>query len=164
MKRLLIMRHGKSDWTKAVPDHERPLNDRGLRNAPMMGRALAKMGTAPDHILSSTAVRAFTTVQLAAEAGEWTAVIERRSGLYGASPQGALEELLDVDDAHNTVMLVGHQPTWGSLVYQLTGARTQIRTATVAGVDLMIRSWSSALQATGELAFLLQPRMLDGAY
>lgn len=164
MKRLLVMRHAKSDWSHAVPDHERPLNDRGLRNAPMMGRALSAMGAAPDHVLSSTAVRAYTTVQMAAEAGGWTATIEPRPGLYGASSTGALEELLDVDDAHDTVMIVGHQPTWGSLVYELTGARAQIRTATVAGIDLLIPSWVNVRDGLGEFAFLLQPRMLDGSF
>jgi phosphohistidine phosphatase len=161
MKRLLVMRHAKSDWTHAVPDHERPLNDRGMRNAPAMGRALAAMGAAPDHVLTSTAVRAATTVELAAEAGAWDCAIERRPGLYGASAQGTLEELLEVDDDHDTVMVVGHQPTWGSLVFELTGARAQMRTATVAGIDLGISSWSQAPRARGELAFLLQPRMLE---
>lgn len=163
MKRLLVMRHAKSDWSRAVSDHERPLNDRGQRHAPMMGAALTRMGSAPDHVLSSTAVRAFTTAQLAAEAGRWQAAIEPRPGLYHSSVPGVLEELLDVDDSHESVMIVGHQPTWGTLVHHLTGARSQIRTATVAGIDLMIRSWSSASHATGELSFLLQPRMLDGA-
>lgn len=161
MKRLLVMRHAKSDWTHSVPDHERPLNDRGRRNAPAMGRALASMGASPDHVLTSTAVRAATTVELAAEAGGWGCEIERRPGLYGASWLGALEELLDVDDAHDTVMIVGHQPTWGTLVHELTGARAQIRTATVAGIDLMTSSWSQAHRTSGELAFLLQPRMLE---
>lgn len=160
MKRLLVMRHAKSDWSHAVPDHERPLNDRGLRNAPTMGRALTRMGTAPDHVLSSTAVRALTTARMAAEAGGWTADIELRPGLYGTSPRGALEELLDVDDSHETVMIVGHQPTWGSLVELLTGANAAIKTATVAGIDLVIGSWSDSLDARGELVFLLHPRML----
>jgi phosphohistidine phosphatase len=163
MKRLLVMRHAKSDWTYAVTDHERPLNDRGLRHAPLMGRALTRMGTAPDLVLTSTAVRAYTTAELAVEAGGWDATIEPRPGLYGASPAGALEELLDVDEAHETVMIVGHQPTWGALIHQLTGARTQIRTATVAGIDVRMRSWKTVIQTKGELAFLLQPRMLDGA-
>lgn len=161
MKRLLVMRHAKSDWTHAVPDHERPLNDRGARNAPVVGKALAAMGAAPDHVLTSTAVRAATTVELAAEAGGWECAIERRPGLYGASAHGTLEELLDVDDRHETVMVVGHQPTWGMLVFDLTGARAQIRTATVAGIDLGIASWAQAPRARGELAFLLQPRMLE---
>ncbi len=161
MKRLLVMRHAKSDWTHAVPDHDRPLNDRGARNAPAMGKALAAMGAVPDHVLTSTAVRAATTVELAAEAGGWNCRIERRPGLYGASAHETLEELLDVDDEHDTVMVVGHQPTWGMLVFELTGARAQIRTATVAGIDLGIPSWAQAPRARGELAFLLQPRMLE---
>ena len=161
MKRLLVMRHAKSDWTHAVPDHDRPLNDRGLRTAPMMGQALTKMTVAPDHVVCSTAVRARTTAEMASEAGGWDAAIELRPGMYGASATEVLEELLSVDDKHETVMVVGHQPTLGSLVHQLTGASAQMRTATVASIELLIGSWSDVLDAHGELAFLLQPRMLD---
>ncbi|MDH3518254.1 MAG: histidine phosphatase family protein [Acidimicrobiia bacterium] len=160
MKQLLIMRHAKSDWSAGRPDHDRPLNRRGAAAAADMGRALAAMDEAPDLVISSTARRAATTAQLAAEAGEWSAPITHSDALYGTSANGALEVLMEADPAAACVMLVGHQPTWGALVSRLTGASAAMKTATVAKVELYIRDWTDALSANGELVFLLQPRSI----
>ena len=56
-------------------------------------------------------------------------------------------------------MLVGHEPTWSSLVNSLTGAAVHMKTATVAGIDLSVSSWMDATEATGTLAYLLQPKL-----
>ena len=66
MKTLVVMRHAKSSWKAAdLPDHERPLNGRGRRDAPRMGRWIARHAAVPDRIVSSTAIRAQTTARLA---------------------------------------------------------------------------------------------------
>lgn len=152
------MRHGKSDWSTGRPDHDRPLNARGSAAAAAMGKVLAGMGQVPDLVISSTARRAATTAQLAAAAGSWETPIQYREELYGTSATGALEVLLDVDPAAQAVMLVGHQPAWGSLVAHVTGGAVAMKTATIAGIELYIRDWADALHARGELVFLLQPR------
>jgi phosphohistidine phosphatase len=162
MKQLLVMRHGKSDWSAGRPDHDRPLNPRGVSSAKAMGIALARMGEEPDLVISSTATRAATTAQLAAEAGDWESDIVYSGSLYGTSAQGALEVLLETDPAAQSVMLVGHQPTWGNLVAHLTGGSVAMKTATVAKVDLYVRDWTDSLHARGELIFLLQPRSIQG--
>ena len=56
-------------------------------------------------------------------------------------------------------MLVGHQPGWGYLVRSVTGAAVNMKTATVAGIDMQMESWRHAPEAMGSLAYLLQPRM-----
>ncbi|MCB1234427.1 MAG: histidine phosphatase family protein, partial [Verrucomicrobiae bacterium] len=67
MKELILIRHAKSDWGDAsLDDHERSLNDRGLRDAPRVGEELARRGAKPDVILTSTAVRALTTARAVA--------------------------------------------------------------------------------------------------
>lgn len=162
MKQLLVMRHGKSDWSAGRPDHDRPLNKRGVASARAMGVALAKMGEEPDLVISSTATRAATTAQLAAEAGGWESEMTYAGSLYGTSAQGALEVLLEAKPSAQAVMLVGHQPTWGDLVAHLTGAAVAMKTATVAKIDLYIRDWTDVLHARGELVFLLQPRSMIG--
>ena len=63
MKKLLIMRHAKSDWGSGLADHERPLNKRGTKAAAAMGKALAAMEEIPDLVISSTATRAATTAR-----------------------------------------------------------------------------------------------------
>lgn len=160
MKKLLIMRHAKSDWGTGRPDHERPLNSRGTRAAEVMGRALATMGEVPDLVISSPAARAATTAQLAAAAGSWASAIRHSDALYGTSAHGALEVLLEADTGAAAVMLVGHEPTWSALVAHLTGGSVAMKTATVAAVELYIQDWSQALEARGELLYVLQPRSI----
>jgi phosphohistidine phosphatase len=160
MKQMLVMRHGKSDWSAGRSDHDRPLNKRGAAAASAMGKALAIMQEQPDLVISSTARRARTTAQLAIEAGSWDCPLVQTDALYGTSAQGALEVLLGADPSADSVMLVGHQPTWGALIAQTTGASVAMKTATIAKVEMYIRDWSDVLHAHGELLWLLQPRSI----
>jgi phosphohistidine phosphatase len=160
MKRLLILRHGKSDWyAGSSSDHSRPLNRRGTKAAITMGKVLAMMGETPDLIYTSSATRARETALLAADAGDWGCQMVDVDDLYGTSAGGALAVAAQAPDQVERLMLVGHQPTWGYLVHSLTGGSVEIKTATVAAVDLMMTSWKHAPEATGSLAYLLQPRM-----
>lgn len=162
MKKLLIMRHAKSDWGSGLADHERPLNKRGNAAAGAMGKALAAMNEVPDLVISSSATRAATTARLAAEAGAWDSRITYSDVLYGTSVRGALEVLMEADPDAASVMLVGHEPTWSALVEHLTGGSVTIKTATVAAIDLYIRDWTDAPGTHGELLYLLQPRTIAG--
>lgn len=157
MRRLLVMRHGKSDWSVGAADHERPLNERGRGAADAMGRLLADMGEAPDHVITSSAVRARTTAERAAASGNWNAEVEVTRDLYMTDPFGALEAVVGAP-AVERLMVVGHEPTWSGLVAHLTGARAAIKTATVAVIDVHVADWTNALEAGGELYALLQPR------
>ena len=125
-----------------------------------MGRVLAGEGLVPDLIISSTAVRAKRTAELAAEAGNWGSEIRLDRSLYDEGPRrvlavGALAQ--DVDG----LMLVGHQPTWSMLVSALTGERADMKTAAVAVIELEIESWSNLPGASGTLTRVLQPRSHD---
>lgn len=160
MKQLLIMRHAKSDWATGRADHERPLNGRGRAAADAMGAHLTAIGQAPDHVITSSAVRAHTTASRAAAAGRWDAQIDVDRSLYSTHPQGALETLLAAPNVER-IMLVGHEPTWSGLVAHLTGGAVAMKTATVVGIDLLITDWSHALDARGEILFVAQPRHLE---
>jgi phosphohistidine phosphatase len=160
MKRLLILRHGKSDWyAGAATDHERPLNKRGTGAAMTMGRVLTRIGEQPNLIFTSSAVRARETALLASDAGGWECEMVELDELYGTSAAGALEVAARAPDEVERLMLVGHEPTWSYLVYALTGASVQIKTATLAAVDLDAMSWDEAPIAPGSLAYLLQPKL-----
>jgi phosphohistidine phosphatase len=160
MKRLMLMRHAKSDWDAAyATDHDRPLSRRGRESAVVMGIVLARAGLAPDLAISSSAVRARTTVELAAEAGSWNATIEISPALYGTSPHAALDVASRSADGVDSLMLVGHEPTWSGLVHHLTGARVNVKTATVVGIELPGDTWRRVGDAQGALEFVLQPRM-----
>jgi phosphohistidine phosphatase len=161
MKTLLLMRHAKSDWDADYgPDHDRPLNDRGLRSAQLMGRVLADEGLVPDLIITSTAVRAWRTAELAIEAGDWDTELVLDRSLYDEGPRGVLEAGASAPDV-GSLMLVGHQPTWSMLVSALTGERADMKTATVAVIELDLDSWGGLPEACGKLTRVLKPRSFD---
>ncbi|MGH3650616.1 MAG: SixA phosphatase family protein, partial [Acidimicrobiia bacterium] len=110
------MRHAKSDWDAVYgADHHRPLNDRGIRSARIMGRLLAADDMAPDLVVASTAVRARSTAELAKQAGSWHGEIILEPRLYGTSTETAIQVAATAPPV-NRLMLVGHQPTWSLLV------------------------------------------------
>lgn len=118
MIRLVLVRHAKSDWgDPMLDDHDRPLNERGRRDAPVMAARLAETGFRPDVILSSTAVRARTTAEAFSSA---TGVrVKLREELYGA-PAGALLAAA-ADTLEESVMVVAHDPGLSVLAGRLSG-------------------------------------------
>lgn len=163
MKTLLLMRHAKSDWDAVYSsDHERPLNGRGMRSARLIGSLLADRDQQPDLVITSTAVRARSTAELAAGAGSWGAEIVLEPALYGTGPEGVLEVAAGAPDV-DRLMLVGHQPTWSMVVGLLIGSRVDLKTANVASIELLIDSWSESPEAIGTLNYLLNPRLFFGS-
>src|SRR5690606_13584723 len=125
LKTLLLLRHGKSDWAADYAgDHERPLKGRGRRDAARVGRFLAAYGPPPDRCLTSTAVRARTTLRLAHEAGGWRAPVEETAELYHAYPETVLSVLARVDDGVGTLLVTGHEPTLSETVARLVAPRS----------------------------------------
>ena len=115
MKTLLLMRHAKSDWGADYgSDHDRPLNRRGIESARLMGRVLSAESLAPSLVISSTAVRARHTAELAIEAGNWAADLVLERALYDEGPSGVITRASAAPDVPS-LMLVGHQPTWSML-------------------------------------------------
>ena len=156
------MRHAESDWSiKDCTDHDRPLNERGRTAAKIMGRMLQQVGDVPQVVITSSAVRALATVELAADAGEWAAGIETTQKLYHSTVNSALTVAAETPDDVDRLMLVGHQPTWGALVTHLTAESIPVRPATVVGIDCLARKWQDLLFGTGKLAFVLHPQMFS---
>lgn len=115
--RLALVRHAKSDWgDPGLDDHDRPLNSRGMRDAPRMARALAATGFRPDVIRSSTALRARTTAEyFGAELG---VPVELNGELYGASA-GTILALAGAGRVHS-VLVVAHDPGMSILAARLS--------------------------------------------
>jgi phosphohistidine phosphatase SixA len=65
--------------------------------------------------------------------------------------------------SNQRLLVVGHEPTWSSLVFELVGARVEMKTASVAGVGLLIEEWEALDEATGWLDYLIHPRMFFGS-
>lgn len=112
MKELTLVRHAKSSWKDPkLDDHERPLNKRGKRDAPMMGSLLAKRNYSPDLVMSSPAVRALETATIfAKELGYRRKKIVVEGCVYDASVTDLFDVIWSLDDAVTRVMLFGHNP------------------------------------------------------
>lgn len=163
MRTLLLMRHAKSDWEAYYEsDHERPLNRRGEASARLMGRVLRGHDQVPDLVVSSTAVRARRTAELAIEAGGWGSSLQLDRSLYDSGADGVLTTAARAPDIQR-LMLVGHEPTWSMLVRGLTGERVEMKTATVAVVRLDTESWNGLVGAAGSLLELFHPRSFVGS-
>ena len=162
MKTVMLLRHGKSDWDASFAhDAERPLSPRGVDAAQTMGRFVTAAGRMPDLVVTSPAVRAATTAQFAHQAGEWGCSIEVDPRLYGASATEALSTVAELPPAVETVLMVGHQPTWGQLVVLMIGGGwVRFPTAALACVEFGATDWSAVAAGRGELQFLVPPRAL----
>jgi phosphohistidine phosphatase len=144
MKTLLLVRHAKSSRDDpALPDKERPLNGRGVRDAPKMAKHLAKHDLQPDLILSSPAVRALTTAQLMAEKLDYKVkdiVVDGR--LYASAPATLLKVIRALGDKPKRVMLVGHNPELAELAHRLSASIADMPTCAVAEFVFDMSSWS----------------------
>ena len=162
MKTLLLLRHAKSDWSNPqVADHDRPLNKRGKRDAPRMGRLLQDENLLPDLILTSTAKRTRQTVQAMVEAGSYTGKVKARQALYLTGPEAYIEVLRGVPDKYRRVMVVGHNPGLEELLEQLTGTGIILPTAALAQVELPVTQWRELGEETkGKLKGVWRPREL----
>lgn len=120
---VALVRHAKSDWgDPTLPDHDRPLNARGERDAPVQAARLAGTGFRPDVILSSTALRARTTAQ--AFADEFGIAPDLQPELYGASAPALLRAIEAAGLAGaGSVLIVAHDPGMSDLACELSAER-----------------------------------------
>ena len=145
MKTLFLVRHAKSSRDDpTLADKDRPLNDRGMRDAALMGERLAKQDAKPDVIVSSPAVRALATAEIIARKLDYKRkdiVVDER--LYAAAPDGLLEVIHELGDKHKRVMLFGHNPEMTELAHRLSSKITDMPTCAVAEFSFDMKSWSS---------------------
>ncbi len=163
MKTLLLMRHAKSSWKDDdLPDFDRPLNARGKRDAPRMGKLLADRDLVPDQIVSSPARRARRTAGKLARSCGYAGAIELHDELYDSSAEDYTQVLRNLYYNEDRVLLVGHNPVLEDLLAQLTGVHQALPTAAIAELVLPIADWRHLdLASTAELVNLWKPRELD---
>lgn len=125
MKQLIIIRHAKSSWDFSVlNDFDRPLNERGHKDAPMMAKRLLQKKITIDAFLSSTAKRAFTTATyFAKEYGIKESSIIRKEELYHAPPKIFYKVINEANNALDTIAVFAHNPGITDFVNELTSVR-----------------------------------------
>lgn len=145
MKTLTIVRHAKSSWANpGLGDRERPLNKRGERDAPLMGKRMQEAGIRPSLIVSSPAVRAWTTARLVAnELSYPLEFLQREKDLYLASVNDILDVILAQDNGFNNLMIVGHNPGLTDFAnYLQPGLTSNLPTTGVVSVSIEQDDWN----------------------
>ncbi|MDG9703602.1 histidine phosphatase family protein [Streptomyces sp. DH37] len=159
-RRIVILRHAKADWPDGVADHDRPLAERGRRDAPVAGRWLAASGITPDLTLCSTAARTRETWKLVVHELPQRPRTVYEERLYEASPGELIAVVNEVPDDVGDLMLVGHNPGMHALADILAGeaeeeARTRLGhtgfpTSAMAVISFA-GSWKSVEHGVGRL-------------
>lgn len=163
MKTLTLVRHGKSSWDHpGLADIERPLNSRGVRDAPRMGSRLAARNERPKIIISSPAVRALTTAKVIASAlGYPAAGIITDERLFHAYSDQLLDVIRSFETSLHHVMLVGHNPGLTNLVEQLAHAGiTNIPTCGIVVIGFPIDHWRDLSDDASEMLLFDYPKKI----
>jgi phosphohistidine phosphatase len=153
-KILYLVRHAKSSWSDvSLHDRERPLNRRGRKSAPDMGRRLKEQGHRPDLIISSPARRAFSTAKKIAKALDFDkSEIVTDEDMYFSGTGSMVSMLEKLDDRYQDVMIVGHNPAMTSLMNILGGAPVDnMPTCAIAVIAFDMASWSELNTTSGNL-------------
>jgi phosphohistidine phosphatase len=161
MKTLCLIRHAKSSWNdEYVEDFERLLNQRGLNDAPEMGKRLMQIGFRPDLVVSSPAFRAMSTARrIARELAYDAQQIVADTRIYDASLNRLIEVVQGLPDEADTIALIGHNPGMHRLGHHLTGmAPEEFPTCAVFMIDFTVSTWSDVSPLCGELKFYDFPK------
>ena len=142
-----MIRHAKSSWANPLQsDFERPLNDRGMRDAPIMAEKLKKLGIIPDLIIASTAKRAKQTAKkIAKELGYDPDNIKWEEKLYHCIPSVFDEVIYEVGDAIKTIFIVAHNPGITGFVNQLSPdfSIDNMPTCAVVAAHVNAKDWNT---------------------
>jgi phosphohistidine phosphatase len=162
MKTLLLMRHAKSSWRDhRLSDHDRPLNSRGMKAAPLMGELLSGLDISPDMILCSTAKRAKQTVEYLLQRLPFEGEVIYSRMLYHAGDEIFSEELRKLPSGIETAMIVGHNPGMEYALENYCGEWHRMPTATIAQIEFEIVEWEEIeVGAEGKLMGLWRPKEL----
>lgn len=161
MRFLYLIRHAKSSWDHpGLRDFERPLNDRGHRDAPGMAKLLREKGIRPDLIVSSPAKRALTTAQYFAQAfGIADEDIRREEDIYEASTYDILRVIQALPDEAHTVFLFGHNPSLTDTANQFSQQYIpNVPTCGIAQLETKAEHWADFQKSNTRLVQCLFPK------
>lgn len=173
MRRLMLLRHAKSDWSsQGLRDHDRGLSARGREAAPRMGAYMARHALLPDLILASTATRVAETLDHLLPAFRQAPRILHDERLYEAGANALLEAVKETPPTVHSLLLVGHNPGLAELAGLLIAsgdveARQQLiekfPTAALAVIDFALDDWARLHPRAGRLDRFVVPRALETA-
>lgn len=158
-----MMRHAKSDWNAPdLSDHDRPLNHRGRRSAPLMAQHLCDQGLQTNIILASSARRVQETLELMLPMFGSDVTVKTDDNLYLAPPQEIVRLIEILSDEHQCAMVVGHNPGICALVSHIAGEGIEMPTAAVAVFETPADTWENAgSDSDWKLTGYWKPRELE---
>ena len=164
MKTLIIIRHAKSSWEiGSLNDFERPLNERGKKDAPVMAKRLKERKIFPDAFVASPAKRAKKTAELFCETYKLREDdIIFVSALYHATSETFFEVVHHLDDPFNTVAIFSHNPGITEFINQLTDdiKVDNMPTCGIFAVQATIEKWKDFGKAKKEFLFFDYPKVV----
>jgi len=159
------MRHAKSSWSHpGLTDFDRPLNERGLRDAPRMGQYLKGLNLIPDQIFSSPAVRAKTTIEAVVHELDLDVnLINWDKDLYFAGTASYINAIRSADEKSNIVMTVGHNPMSEDVLDLLSNNSVNARfvTAAIACLKVNSSSWKEISYGQCDVKWIMSPKELQ---
>jgi phosphohistidine phosphatase len=160
-KRLLLIRHAKSDWgNPSLRDFDRPLNKRGHANAPEMGQRLTKQQIFPDQVVSSPALRAFTTANyFAKEWGIKSGEIKTDQDIYEAGVRTLLGVVNQFDDQKEIIAMFGHNPGFTDFANYLSNLDIMnMPTCSVVMLEFPFDEWKMVSSGTAKVLLFDYPK------
>ena len=154
---LVVLRHAKSAWPEGTPDAQRPLAERGRRDAPAAGRWLRKHIGDIDLVVCSSALRARQTWELVAGKLKAVPAFREDERVYEASAETLVKVARELPDEARTVVVVGHNPGLEDVVALLSGQHRELKTSTIAVLQGE-GAWSGAGPRWASLHTLATPR------
>jgi phosphohistidine phosphatase len=161
MKTLLLVRHAKSSWDQiGVSDFDRPLNERGKKDAPLMAKRVKERGVKLDHLISSPAKRAIRTARFFAKEFDFKKKdIELIEGLYGATRSEFLKAVAAINNKYDTVALFSHNPGITDFASSLTNIRVDdMPTCAVFALRVETDNWKDFPDAQKNFLFFDYPK------
>lgn len=162
MMNLFLCRHAKSSWSEpGLADKERPLNERGKNDAPLMGNILKNKQEFPDLIISSPAKRALKTAKLIAEKLDYkTKNIEVNKNLYMAGINEFIDVISHINIDHKNVMLFSHNYGITDFANYISNSDIQnIPTCGIVKISFVIKNWQEIQNTKGNLQYFIYPKM-----
>ena len=171
MRQIFLLRHAKSSWDDpAADDFDRPLNNRGRRNARALAAHIRRSNIHPSFILCSAARRTRETYDILSAELEGVPV-SFEAELYEAARHDLLERLRRLDDQLASVLMIGHNPGLERLATALSGGHGEARplarlaekypTGTLAVLEADIDQWSALRDSCCRLTGFVRPSDLD---
>lgn len=160
MKYLTIIRHAKSSWKDhSLADEDRPLNKRGKRDAPMMGKIIAKKIPQPDLFLSSPAKRAITTAKIISQKIAFAKKLKKKEQIYAADVETLLKLISKISNKYQQVFICGHNPGCLDLANYLCREQIgRLPTCALVSLEFHIDNWQEIEQDTGKLVLYDYPK------